>query len=74
MPKLTRGRLLVGAAPFVAAPVLGKLTLDGDASAADRSLQGHVHDHARHGSVEAMHDARPLHAANARASWVQSRE
>ena len=47
--KLTRGRLLVGAAPFVAAPVLGKLALDGDASAADRSLQGHVHDHESHG-------------------------
>ena len=30
-------------------PVLGKLALDGDAEAAQRTLQGHVHDHAEMG-------------------------
>ena len=30
----------------MAAPVLAKLALDGDAEAAQRSLQGHIHDHA----------------------------
>jgi FtsP/CotA-like multicopper oxidase with cupredoxin domain len=49
MPKLSRRRLLAGAAPLVAAPVLGKLALDSDASAADERLASHVHDHARHG-------------------------
>jgi FtsP/CotA-like multicopper oxidase with cupredoxin domain len=47
--KLTRGRLLAAAAPLAAAPVLGKLALNGDAEAAQRHLQGHVHDHARSG-------------------------
>ena len=46
MAKFTRRRLLAGAAPLVAAPVLGKLAFDGDAEAAQRTLQGHVHDHA----------------------------
>ncbi len=45
MPKFTRRRLLAGAAPLVAAPVLGKMALGGDADAADRSMQGHVHGH-----------------------------
>ncbi len=45
MPKLTRSRLLAGAAPLVAAPLVGKLALDGDATAADRRPQGHVHNH-----------------------------
>jgi manganese oxidase len=43
--KFTRGRLLAGAAPLVAAPVLAKLALDGDADAAPRTLQGHIHNH-----------------------------
>ena len=41
MPKFTRRRLLAGAAPLVAAPVLAKLAFDGDAEAAQRTLQGH---------------------------------
>ena len=45
MTKLTRSRLLAGAAPLVAAPLVGKLALDGDATAADRRPQGHVHNH-----------------------------
>src|SRR6187551_2861935 len=45
MPKCTRRRLLAGAAPIVAVPVLGKLALDGSAEAAapGRMPQGHVH-------------------------------
>jgi FtsP/CotA-like multicopper oxidase with cupredoxin domain len=46
MAKFTRGRLLAGAAPLVAAPILGKLALDGSAEAAERQLQSHLHDHA----------------------------
>jgi manganese oxidase len=47
MAKFTRRRLLAGAAPLVAAPVLAKLALDGDAeAAAPRTLQGHIHNHA----------------------------
>jgi FtsP/CotA-like multicopper oxidase with cupredoxin domain len=46
MAKFTRGRLLAGAAPLVAAPMLGKLALDGSAEAAERQLQSHLHDHA----------------------------
>ena len=46
MAKFTRRRLLAGAAPLVAAPVLGKLAFDGDAEAAQRTMQGHVHGHA----------------------------
>jgi manganese oxidase len=49
VPKLTRGRLLAGAAPLVAAPVLGKLAFDGSAEAAERKLQSHVHDHTARG-------------------------
>ena len=49
MAKFTRRRLLAGAAPLVAVPVLGKLALDGDAEAAQRTLQGHVHGHAEMG-------------------------
>jgi FtsP/CotA-like multicopper oxidase with cupredoxin domain len=45
MAKFTRRRLLAGAAPLVAAPVLGKLAFEGDADAAPRTLQGHVHNH-----------------------------
>ena len=46
MAKFTRRRLLAGAAPIVAAPVLGKLAFDGEATAAQRTLQGHIHGHA----------------------------
>jgi FtsP/CotA-like multicopper oxidase with cupredoxin domain len=49
MPKLTRRTLLAGAAPIVAAPVLGKLALGGNASAADQRLATHIHNHASHG-------------------------
>jgi FtsP/CotA-like multicopper oxidase with cupredoxin domain len=49
MPKLTRRTLLAGAAPIVAAPVLGKLALGGDANAADPRLATHIHNHASHG-------------------------
>ena len=45
MAKLTRGRLLAGAAPLVAAPLVGKLALDAIATAADRRPEGHVHNH-----------------------------
>src|SRR5918995_3160220 len=45
MAKFTRRRLLAGAPPIVAAPVLGKLAFDGDAEAAQRTLQGHLHGH-----------------------------
>jgi FtsP/CotA-like multicopper oxidase with cupredoxin domain len=59
MPKLTRRRLLAGAAPIVAAPVLGKLALDGDADAADRTLQHHVHDHAAAGHAAMIGENAP---------------
>jgi len=49
MAKFTRRRLLAGAAPIVAAPVLAKLAFDGDAEAAQRTLQGHVRNHAAMG-------------------------
>ena len=42
MPKFTRKRLLAGAAPIMAAPVLGKLAFGGDAEAAQRTRQGHT--------------------------------
>ena len=45
MPKFTRRRLLCGAAPLVATPMLGKLALDGDAAASTRKLQSHVGNH-----------------------------
>ncbi|MBA2296889.1 MAG: multicopper oxidase domain-containing protein [Actinobacteria bacterium] len=45
MAKFTRGRLLAGAAPLAAAPLIAKLALDGDASAADRRLQSHADNH-----------------------------
>ena len=45
MPKLSRRRLLAAAAPIAAAPVLGKLALDGNAAAAERRLQTHEHGH-----------------------------
>ena len=51
MPKFTRRRLLAGAAPLVAAPVLGKLALDGNAEAAPpRAPEGHIHGQDAHGS------------------------
>ncbi len=48
MAKLTRGRLLAGAAPLVAAPLAGKFVLDGSAATP-------AHDHsdpAQHGGVD----------------------
>ena len=54
----------------MAAPVLGKLAFDGDAEAAQRTLQGHVHGHAAMGhaamiggdapAVGGPHDLHPL--------------
>src|SRR5215208_7027092 len=69
MPKFTRRRLLAGAAPLVAAPVLGKLALDGSAEAAPpRHLHGHVpgHEHVGHaamlgGQAPAVGGPRDLH-------------
>src|SRR6188472_4307544 len=49
MAKFTRRSLLCGAAPLVAVPVLGKLAFDGDAEAAQRTLQGHIHGHTEMG-------------------------
>jgi FtsP/CotA-like multicopper oxidase with cupredoxin domain len=54
--KLTRGRLLAGAAPLAAVPVLGKLAFGGSAEAAERQPQGHIHDHAMRGHA-AMYGA-----------------
>ena len=59
MPKFSRRTLLAGAAPIVAAPVLGKLALDGNADAASRTLQGHVHDHARSGHAAMIGEHAP---------------
>jgi FtsP/CotA-like multicopper oxidase with cupredoxin domain len=65
MAKFTRRRLLAGAAPLVAAPVLGKLALDGNAEAAQRTLQGHVHGHADLGHAAMVGgDAPAVGAAN----------
>ena len=69
MPKFTRRRLLAGAAPLVAAPVLGKLALDGNAeAAAPRMLHGHIpgHEHMGHaamvgGQAPAVGGPRDLH-------------
>src|SRR5918996_4649286 len=57
----SRKGLIAGAAPLVAVPVLGKLALDGQASAADspRTLQSHVHDHPRHGHAAMIGDDVP---------------
>jgi manganese oxidase len=59
MPKLTRRGLLAGAAPLVAAPVLGKLALGNDADAAGHTLHGHVHDHASAGHAAMIGDDAP---------------
>jgi manganese oxidase len=59
VPKFTRRRLLAGAAPLVAAPVLAKMALDGDAEAAQRTLQGHVHDHPAMGHAAMIGGAAP---------------
>jgi FtsP/CotA-like multicopper oxidase with cupredoxin domain len=46
VPKLTRSRLLAGAAPLLAAPVVGKLARDAMAADGDeRHLQSHRHGH-----------------------------
>jgi FtsP/CotA-like multicopper oxidase with cupredoxin domain len=45
--RLSRRKLLIGAAPLVAAPALSKLALDGDASAAQHTgHEGHAFSHA----------------------------
>ena len=59
MAKFTRRRLIAGAAPLVAAPVLGKLAFDGDAEAAQRTLQGHVHNHSDLGHAAMIGDSAP---------------
>ena len=58
MTKFSRRRLLAGAAPLVAAPVLGKLAFDGNAEAANR-LASHVHDHAALGHAAMIGDGAP---------------
>jgi len=63
MPKLSRRKLLAGAAPVVAAPLLGRYAL-GDASAAgphdhSRHLQDHIHDHAAQGHAAMIGEAAP---------------
>ena len=46
MPKFTRSRLLAGAAPLLAAPVVGKLARDATAETGEqRTLQSHRHGH-----------------------------
>ena len=67
MAKFTRRRLLAGAAPLVAAPVLGKLAFDGDAEAAQRTLQGHIHGH-----VDLGHAAMVGGDAPTMAAWPRS--
>src|SRR5262245_54266544 len=63
MPKLSRRTLLAGAAPVVAAPILGRYALGGDASAADhdhsRSLSHHVHNHPAMGHAAMIGEAAP---------------
>ena len=49
----------MGAAPIVAAPVLGKFVLGGDARAADEHLASHVHDHAAHGHAAMIGESAP---------------
>jgi FtsP/CotA-like multicopper oxidase with cupredoxin domain len=51
--------LLAGAAPLVAAPVLGKLALGNDAGAAGHASQGHVHEHASGGHAAMIGDGAP---------------
>jgi FtsP/CotA-like multicopper oxidase with cupredoxin domain len=46
---LTRSRLLAAAVPLATAPILGKLWFGGDAQAAERQVQTHVHHQARSG-------------------------
>ena len=69
MAKFTRRRLLAGAAPLVAVPVLGKLALDGDAEAAQRTLQGHVHGHAEMGHAAMIGGQAP---AVEKVSWSKN--
>jgi FtsP/CotA-like multicopper oxidase with cupredoxin domain len=59
MAKFTRKRLLAGAAPIMAAPMLGKLVLDGNADAASRTLQTHVHKHAVDGHAAMIGENAP---------------
>ncbi len=73
MSKLSRRKLIVGAAPIVAAPVLGRYALAGDATAAghggplhdhsshdhSRSTQGHVRGHTASGHAAMIGEAAP---------------
>jgi manganese oxidase len=59
MPKFTRRRLLAGAAPIVAAPVLGKLALDGSAAAGERRPAGHIHNHVATGHAAMIGEQAP---------------
>jgi FtsP/CotA-like multicopper oxidase with cupredoxin domain len=55
---LTRRRLLVGSAPLVAAPVLGKLALDARADAAGERVAS-AHNHAGHSHAAMIGEAVP---------------
>jgi FtsP/CotA-like multicopper oxidase with cupredoxin domain len=63
MPKVSRRALLAGAAPLVAAPVLGRYALGGEAEAAGddagRSLEHHVHNHAAMGHAAMIGEQAP---------------
>ena len=59
MPKFTRRRLLCGAAPLVAAPVLGKYAFEGEAATGDRTLQGHVNHQAAVGHAAMIGENAP---------------
>jgi len=59
MAKVTRSRLLAGAAPLLAAPALGKFVLGGDSDADTRSLQGHMHDHPASGHAAMLGEGVP---------------
>ncbi|HEY7381889.1 MAG TPA: multicopper oxidase domain-containing protein [Gaiella sp.] len=54
MPKITRRRLLAGAAPLAAAPVVGKLALGGEASAAGAGDARHLATHEGHDHLHAV--------------------
>jgi FtsP/CotA-like multicopper oxidase with cupredoxin domain len=61
MPKthLTRRGLIIGAAPLVVAGPLAKLALDGQAEAADGTLQSHAHHHTARGHAAMIGEAVP---------------
>ena len=59
MPKFTRRKLLAGAAPIVAAPVLGKLALEGNAATGERQPQSHSGNHAASGHAAMIGEDAP---------------